>query len=237
MANNYFKFKQFTIYQEEAAFKVTTDSVLLGAWADIQNAGRIIDIGTGTGLLALMAAQRSNAVISAVEPDSRSFNQALSNIKASKWSSRISLFNCQVQDYTPEKGLLFDAIITNPPFFSQSLLNPDIRKANARHALTLTHEELISASMRLLAGTGILYLILPTEEGHIFIQKAGLKGLFCNRILKVKPAPSQNPERVLLAMSRCVTGIEDETIVIEQNGRHGYSEEYVALTRDFYLKM
>ena len=127
-------------------FKVTTDSVLLGAWADIESAGSVLDIGTGTGLLALMAAQRSASRIVAIEPDCDSFLQAGVNITGSPWSERITLLNTSVQDYNPEGGAGFDAIITNPPYFIDSLLNPEENKARARHTVTLTQADLLEAA-------------------------------------------------------------------------------------------
>ncbi len=146
MSNNYFKFKQFTVQQEYAPFKITTDSVLLGAWAGLEGAKKILDIGTGTGILALMAAQRTDAQIVAIEPEPASYMQAGLNITGSPWHDRITLYNSTVQEYKPDAGLLFDAVITNPPFFIDSLPNPDVGKAMARHSLTLSYHELIEVS-------------------------------------------------------------------------------------------
>ncbi len=139
MANNYFAFKHFTLHQEHSAFRVTTDSVLLGAWADVEEAGNILDIGTGTGLLALMAAQRSGARIVAIEPDRNSFMQAGLNVTASPWHERITVLNTSIQDYRPSGNLLFDAIITNPPYFVDSLLNPNEAMARARHTVSMDY--------------------------------------------------------------------------------------------------
>jgi len=237
MPNSYFKFKQFTLHQEHASFRITTDSVLLGAWADITNAKRILDIGTGTGLLALMAAQRSNALITAIEPDEESFNQAVENIRESKWNTRITLVNCQIQDFNPADGLPFDAIITNPPFFTGSLLNPDPRKASARHSLSLSSNELLMAAGRLLAEEGTLNLVLPVNEGNLFMNEAISHGFFCYRLLRVRPASSQPPKRLLISMRRTQGPIEDQELVIERGGRHEYSAEYISLTGDFYPVM
>jgi tRNA1Val (adenine37-N6)-methyltransferase len=236
MANNYFKFKQFTIHQEHAAFKVTTDSVLLGAWAGFDGVQSVLDAGTGTGILALMAAQRSDALIVAVEPDRTSFMQAGLNITNSPWHERITLINSALQDYLPEHGLLFDMIITNPPFFTASLPNRDTRKAATRHALTLTPEELIEAAQRLLAPDGTLQLVLPVTEALLFVGMASSAGFYCNRRLSVRPTPSLPPARVLMSLSCNDDGCEDSEIVIEKGGRHIYSEEYVSLTKDFYLR-
>ena len=124
MANNYFSFRQFIIYQDRCAFKVGTDGVLLGAYADISSAERILDIGTGTGLIALMLGQRCGAIITAIEPDSESFRQACTNIEECKWENRIKAENISLQNFFPGNDK-FDLIVTNPPYFADSLKNPD----------------------------------------------------------------------------------------------------------------
>ncbi|HSO77083.1 MAG TPA: methyltransferase [Bacteroidales bacterium] len=238
MANRYFKFKQFTVRQEKAAFRVTTDSVLLGAWADFKGDKRIIDIGTGTGLLALMAAQRCEANITALEPDMLSFEEAQTNVGNSPWPSRISLVNCTVQNFVPEEGILFDTVITNPPFFKGSLLNPDIRKAKARHDFSLQPEEVLMAADRLLTREGKLQLVLPLTEGMLFLKRAESFGFFCRRILRVKSNPAAAVRRVLMTLERGRTGTPEDSIIVIENGvRHDYSDEYIALTKEFYLKM
>jgi tRNA1Val (adenine37-N6)-methyltransferase len=235
MANNYFEFKQFTVHQEHAPFKVTTDSVLLGAWARLEGAKRILDIGTGTGILALMAAQRTDADIVAIEPEPGSNMQAGLNIADSQWHDRITLINIDLQSYFPGDDLLFDTIITNPPFFINSLLNPDAGKARARHSHTLGHLELLEAVLRLLAPSGSLHLVLPVNEAGSFIEMAANMGLYCQRRLFVKPTLSIPSSRALMAFGRSKSEIEESTIVIEKGGRHRYSDEYVSLTKDFYL--
>jgi tRNA1Val (adenine37-N6)-methyltransferase len=236
MANNYFEFKQFTIRQEQAAFRVTTDSVLLGAWAAFDGVQSVLDIGTGTGILALMAAQRSNAVIVAVEPDYASFVQAGLNISSSPWPGRITLVNSTLQDFLIGDTIMFDTLLTNPPFFNAALPNRDNRKAAARHSLTLTHAELLEAAQVLLSPGGTLQLVLPVTEAKHFETMASSAGLYCCRRLHIRPTPSLPPARVLMALSGNAGGCTDEEIVIEKGGRHVYSEEYVSLTKDFYLK-
>lgn len=237
MARDYFEFRQFTIHQERSAFRVTTDSVLLGAWARIEDAITILDIGTGTGLLSLMAAQRSMAQIVAIEPDRHSFLQAGINFAASPWKERITLLNLSVQDYRPEGNLLFDAIITNPPYFVDSLLNPSGSKARTRHTLCMSHADLAGAAVRLLAPAGLLHLVLPVNEAGRFTMMASEYDLHCSRRMLVRPTPSHLPARVLMSLQRGTTQKCDEMeIVIEKGGRHHHSDEYVSLTKDFYLK-
>jgi len=237
MAGNYFKFKQFTVHQEYSAFRITTDSVMLGAWAAVEGARSILDIGTGTGILALMAAQRSDARIVAIEPDRNSFMQAGLNITASQWHGRITLLNTSIQEYRPSGNLLFDAIITNPPYFVDSLLNPSENKARARHTVTMSHADLAGAAARLLAPAGTLHLVLPVNEAVRFVALAADGGLLCVRRCSVRPTPASPPSRVLMALQGGGPQSCDESeMVIEKGGRHLYSDDYVSLTKDFYLK-
>jgi len=257
MTEKYFRFKQFTVHQEQAAFGVTTDSVLLGAWARIEDAGTILDIGTGTGLLALMAAQRSSARIVAIEPDYGSFVQAGLNFSASPWHDRITLLNISVQEFSKEAGAWeqrmtsvneavqdfhlpygsgFDAIIVNPPYFVDSLLNPDEAKARTRHTVTLSQTDLLDAAQRLLNPGGTLHLVLPLPEADRFLSLAVSYGYFCCRRMLVRPTPEHAPSRALMTLNRENGACAEEEIVIEKGGRHVYSDEYVSLTKDFYLK-
>lgn len=236
MANSHFRFKQFTLHQEHAAFRITTDSVLLGAWADLDGVKCILDIGTGTGILALMAAQRSDAYVVAIEPDRNSFMQAGLNIAGSPWHDRISLINTSLQEYISSAGMLFDTIITNPPFFNDSLLNPDPGKAKARHAVTLTHRTLLESSLRLMSPGGTLQIVLPVNEATAFAEMASSAGLSCVRRLIVKPTPLLPPSRMLMTLGLVKRPCEEAIIIIENGDRHEYSDEYRALTKDFYLK-
>jgi len=237
MTNNFFRFKQFTVLQEHASFKVTTDSVLLGAWASIEDAANLLDIGTGTGLLALMAAQRSEARIVAIEPDRNSFMQAGINITASPWHERIALLNTSIQNYKPDGNLLFDAIITNPPYFVDYLLNPDEDKARTRHTVTMHYAELLEATGRLLSAEGILHLVLPVLEAGRFVELARGYDLFVLKRMFIKPTPGVPPSRALMSLQRGIPKkIEESEMVIEKGGRHLYSDEYVSLTKEFYLK-
>jgi tRNA1Val (adenine37-N6)-methyltransferase len=236
MSNDFFRFKQFTVRQEHASFRVTTDSVLLGAWARIEDAGTILDIGTGTGLLALMAGQRSSARIFAIEPDFDSYRQAGLNFAASPWKERITLLNIAIRDFHREAGSGFDAIIVNPPYFVDSLLNPDENKARTRHAVTLSQSDLLEAAARLLKTRGSLHLVLPVPEADRFLSLAVSYGFFCSTRMLVKPTPAQPPSRVLMTLNRGDGPCTEEEIVIEKGGRHIYSDEYVSLTKDFYLK-
>jgi tRNA1Val (adenine37-N6)-methyltransferase len=235
MANNYFIFKQFTINQDKCSFKVGTDGVLLGACADVSEVKKILDVGTGTGLIALMVAQRSEADIVAIEPDKDSFSQACSNVAVSKWNKRIKVENTSLQDYNP--GLLkFGLIISNPPFFSDSLKNPDAGKAAARHNDTLSNKDLLEGAVRLMAEGGRLQLIMPYVEGNILIAEAQEYGLYCNNILKIKPLPTSEIRRFILTFSNQRQKATEKFLTIEHGKRHEFTEEYRNLTKDYYLR-
>ncbi len=236
MANNYFSFKQFTVYQDRCAFKVGTDGVLLGACANISGARSILDIGTGTGLIALMLAQRCEAEITAIELDRASFEQACSNVESSKWKDRIKVINTAIQDYFPGSAK-FDLIVSNPPFFIDSLPNPDQLKAAARHNIQMNNEDLLSGVSRLMAEGGRFQVIMPYVEGNILIAEAQSFGLYCINILKIKPLPTSEIRRMILTFSREKIKTHESFLTIEHGKRHEFTEEYKALTRDFYLKI
>lgn len=234
MSNNYFIFKQFTINQERAAFKVGTDGVLLGASAKVEGVNKILDIGCGTGLIAIMLAQRCNAEIVAIEPDFESYSQACENIRNSNWGSRIKIENCDIQNYTGYEK--FDLIVTNPPFFKDSLKNPDPRKSSTRHTDSLSSADLLKGVVRLLNDTGIFQVIMPYVEGTVFIAEAQQFGLYCNSILKIRPLPTSEIIRLILIFSREKTLPSEKFLTIEKGKRHEFTEEYINLTKEFYLK-
>jgi tRNA1Val (adenine37-N6)-methyltransferase len=234
MANNYFSFKQFTIYQDRCAFKVGTDGVLLGAYADVSQAVKILDIGTGTGLIALMLAQRCEAIITAIEPDKESFSQACLNIEGSNWTKRIKTHNSSLQDFFPGDDK-FDLIITNPPYFTDSLKNPDPGKASARHNFLLSNDDLLAGVKRLITDDGKFQIILPYAEAYVFIAAAQAYGFYCNDILKVKPLPTSEIKRMILTFTRQRLKPTEKFLTIEHGKRHEFTEEYMNLTRNFYL--
>jgi tRNA1Val (adenine37-N6)-methyltransferase len=236
MSNTYFNFKQFTINQGKCAFKVGTDGVLLGACADVTGKKKILDIGTGTGLIALMLAQKCDAEIVALEPDFDSFIQAAENIAHCKWHSRIKIEKCLLQDYYPDNAG-FDLIVTNPPYFIDSLKNPDPARSATRHTVTLTHSDILTGAGRLLGEEGIFQLILPFAEGNVFIAEAQGYGFYCNKILKIKSTPKSKIRRLILGFSRKKSKPAEKFLTIEKGIRHDFTEEYVALVKDFYLKL
>lgn len=232
-----FTFKQFHIDHSRCAMKVGTDGTLLGAWAALpEDEGSILDIGTGTGLIAIMAAQRSpKAVITAIDIDADCASQARENAAASPWGDRISIKECALQDFHP--SATFDAIISNPPYFIDSLLSPDAARTTARHTSSLSFEDLAAGVLRLLAPEGRFSLILPPTEFARFCS-ASRGRLFLTRQCEVWSTPESGVKRIMAEFS-AVPPAEipsPERVIIEDNGPMGYSDDYKALTRDFYLK-
>lgn len=235
MSNSYFKFKQFTIEQQGVAMKVGTDGVLLGAWADVGVAQRALDIGTGTGVIALMLAQRSaQLMVDAVEIDGESAQQAQRNFDKSGWASRLALHNVAFQDFASAKGACYDLIVSNPPYFCQSLKSPNEGRTLARHAYSLPFEELLTGVGALLLPGGAFCGIFPYTEGNVFIAKASSYGLFCTKKLNICSKPHHSVIRMLVQMEFARKPIDDRTLIIHTLDGD-YTDDYKKLTADFYL--
>ena len=237
MPNPYFSFKQFTVFHDKCAMKVGIDGVLLGAWTPIENARKILDIGTGTGLIALMLAQRSEAMITGIDIDQSAVLQANENVQTSPWSNRISIFEKSLQDFTLNSNERFDLIVSNPPYFVNSTKTPVENRTAARHTDLLTHEELIEHSLKLLSPVGRICLILPIIEGQKCIEFAETKHLFCTKQVTVYPKPNVEAKRLLLEFSLVKSAKSETKITIESETRHQYSTEFTELAKDFYLKL
>lgn len=217
--------------------KVGIDGVLLGAWTPIENAKRILDIGTGTGLIALMLAQRTDAEITAIDIDSNAVLQATENVKNSSWAERIHVFESALQNFLTDSTERFDLIVSNPPYFVNSLKAPHECRTTARHTDSLTHEELIEYSIELLNPNGRICIILPVAEGTKCIEFAERKGLFCTSKVTVYPKPEVIAKRLLLEFSKIKSLIQENKIVVESEIRHRYSPEFTELVNGFYLKL
>lgn len=234
MANHFFKFKQFTVFQDRCAMKVGTDGVLLGAWADVAQAQRVLDIGTGTGLVALMCAQRSQARIVGVEIDSDAVVQARENVAASPWADRIEVVEGDVREFAPE--VCFDAIVSNPPYFQEQVFCADKQRNEARHTDGLSFEELIRSVSALLSPAGRFYVVLPANAVADFVQLAAVSHLYLCRHTTIYTKPDGQSKRSLLAFGREMNACLRDSLVVELS-RHVYSPEYIRLTKDFYLTM
>ena len=235
MANNYFQFKQFTVYHDLCAMKVGTDGVLLGAWSDCEQAKNILDVGTGSGLIALMMSQRSQANIDAIDLDENAYKQASINMRSSIFSDRINVILSGIETFETET--LYDLIVCNPPFFAQSLKSQDDGRNMARHNDTLPFELLIKKSASLLCRKGILSVIIPSDSFNEFDTLAGSLNFYLKRKRNVVPKPAGEAKRVLLEYTLLYSEyIQEEDLIIELD-RHVYSPSYINLTKDFYLNM
>lgn len=235
MPKPYFTFKQFTVYHDRSSLKVGTDAVLLGAWADTTNAKRILDIGTGCGVIALMLAQRSNAQIDAIDIDEESYKQAKENFLASPWSQRLEVYNIALNDFAPTASGQYDLIVSNPPYFTASYKPSDPQRFCARHNDQLPINELAKNSAELLSHSGKLAVILPLKEAAILTDELQKYNLFPEKELFIIPLGGREPFRKMLLFSRHPSEYSSDELIIETAPGQGYSKEYIALTRDYYL--
>ena len=233
MSNQYFEFKRFRIEQESCSMKVGTDGVLLGAWFPVEAGMSVLDIGTGTGLVALMAAQRGAGSVTAVEIDADAAGQARRNAANSPWNGLICVECTDISDFTANSG--FDRIVCNPPYFRNSLRCPDAGRNTARHNDSLSFETLAGCSARLLADGGLLCVVLPYDASDSFVKCALAEGLDLCRRTDVVTAPGKTPKRSLLAFAKHSSGLDADVICMcDSDGKE--SPEYVELVKDFYLK-
>lgn len=242
MRNSYFRFKKFTVRQELCAMKVGTDGVLLGAWAPVGDADSLLDVGTGTGLVALMLAQRRSASpsafhIDAIDIDEPATRQAQLNITDSPYSELISVRHASLQTFAADTDRRYDLIVSNPPYFDRSLKCPDPQRSMARHSDTLPLPELLNSSHRLLAPGGRIALILPHSRLAELQAATTACGLYITRTTYVIPTEGNPPKRILVELrTEAPREALSDTLVIEVT-HHRYTEAFTALMRDFYLNM
>lgn len=234
MSNPYFRFKQFTVFQDRCAMKVGTDGVLLGAWCGLEGVASVLDIGTGTGLIALMAAQRSSAEVVGVELDTEAAAQAVENVVRSPWRNRVSIVCSAIQAYASSSGRRFDRVVSNPPYFVASQKSPVAGRSMARHADVLPYDELVSAVLALMAPEGRFSVIIPTLDYPRLEGIALEKGLHCVRRTDVHSTPMSPSKRVLAEFSFLERACVCDRLVLERED-HTRSEAYSHLTSEFYL--
>jgi tRNA1Val (adenine37-N6)-methyltransferase len=234
-----FQFKQFSVNQDQCAMKIGTDGVLLGAWTPIENQpNAIVDIGTGTGIIALMLAQRSDAQqIDALEIDENAYEQAVDNFENSPWRDRLFCFHAGLDEFLEEPEEEYDLIISNPPFYTDDFRSENEQRDLARFQEAMPFEDLVEAAALLLSETGIFSVIIPFKEEEKFIALANEYDLFPIKITRVKGTPTSEIKRSLLAFRKYELPVllADELVI--ETSRHQYTAEYIALTQDFYLKM
>ena len=236
MTNKYscFRFKQFSLQQTNAAMKIGTDGILLGAWARVSHSKTLLDIGTGTGVIALMEAQKNNdLIIDAVEIDKNACIDAKFNFEKSPWNNRIKLHPCPLNDFP--KKIKYDTIISNPPFFEKSLAANTQSRTLARHTEKLHYNNIIEFAESWLSENGNLCLILPADQEEKCIIKAKKSGLYVKRKCNVFPKKTKCQHRTLIEFSFKNEIPEEEILIIENEKRHDYTEEYKEITKDFYI--
>jgi len=236
-----FRFKQFAVQQDQCAMKIGTDGVLLGAWAGVNHQPQsILDVGAGTGVIALMMAQRSTAaLIDALELDDNAFQQCVHNFENSPWGDRLFCYHADFKEFVAEMDESYDLIISNPPFFTpsqtQALLSEERQKAQFSDSLPF--ELLLDGAEKLLADNGQFAVVLPYQYHREFVQLAATKKLYVNREMQVRGNLEAPLKRSFLQFGRDkVAAVDCRELVIETE-RHHYTDEYIELTRDFYLKM
>ena len=234
-----FQFKKFSIAQNDCAMKVGTDGVLLGAWCDVDCAEKALDIGTGSGVIAVMLGQRcDDTMIHGVEIDDAAYLQAKDNFEQADWSDRLSAIKASIQDFAKLSRDEYNLIVSNPPFFSGGTFSHNQDRNNVRHTVKLGHGDLLIAVRKLLAKDGKFCVILPLIEGLRFQEVAKTYALYCTKITEVKSRPDGSVERLLMQFEKTETAAiqKDEMAIYQQKGK-AHSAEYIALTKDFYLKM
>ncbi len=234
-----FNFKQFTVQQDRCAMKIGTDGVLLGAWCPIDNNPfSILDIGAGTGILSLMLAQRSNAEqIDSLEIDEEAYEQCVENFENSPWSDRLFCFHAGLDEFVDEPEDEYDIIISNPPFYSEDYKTDSSQRDLARFQDALPFEDLIEAADLLLSENGIFAVIIPYKEEERFIDLCAEVELFPVKVTRVKGSHTTPIVRSLLAFKRYELSVLTADELVIEISRHEYTDDYINLTKDFYLKM
>ncbi|MDP2542825.1 tRNA (adenine-N(6)-)-methyltransferase [Tenacibaculum discolor] len=236
-----FQFKEFAVHQDKTAMKVGTDAVLLGAWCNLGDfPDAMLDVGSGTGVISLMLAQRSDAMtIDAVEVDGDAYEQTVENFEQSDWGDRLFCYNASFVEFAEEMSEEeeeYDIIVSNPPFYTDNYETEDLARNKARFTSSLSFEELLKGVSEILSENGRFSTIIPFKEEADFIKLAKKHNLYLNRVCRVKGNPTSEIKRSLLELSFTESSIQEEELIIETK-RHQYTDAYINITKDFYLKM
>ena len=232
-----FRFKQFSVRHRDSAMKVGTDGVLLGCWASIPQHGNVLDIGTGTGLIALIVAQRSgdHVLIEGIDNDRKAFKEAEYNFNASPWQERLNIRDTSLQEFQPDTT--YDLIITNPPFFRNENQIADPSRARARISENLEVTEIFKFASRHLRPNGLLALVYPYDQKIILEELAIEHSLYITRATAVKPKKENPRERILLEFRRYQGDLVEDELTIQKIKRNDFTDEFIELTKDFYLNL
>lgn len=235
MPNTYFRFKQFVVRQEKCAMKVGTDGVLLGAWAAVPQEGKILDLGTGTGLVALMLAQRSAASVVAVDISEEACEQAAENVAESPWPDRIQVIHQDAKVMGENYEGVFDCVVSNPPYFKENVKCPGQLRNTARHTDELNFRQLACSSSMLLKENGTLSVVLPADAAHEFIAEASAQRLSLSRQTWIHTKPGAQPKRVLMTFVKGHVASAEIVNMTIHEADHSFSEAYKSLTSAYYL--
>ena len=235
MSNSYFQFKQFTIEQSDCAMKVGTDGCLLGGWFNCSDSKRVLDIGCGTGLIAIMAAQRCNAMITGIEIDGKAALQARINADNSPWGERIEIINGDLLEYATNHS--FDTIVSNPPYFVNSLKCDDTSRTLARHSDSLDCRQFFKKCAELLTDNGCVSIVIPCDIMDEWKAAAAEQELSPTRITFIKTTPKKAPKRVLIEFRHNTHGECNENTLILETSPGEYSDDAKIILSDFYLKL
>jgi tRNA1Val (adenine37-N6)-methyltransferase len=215
--------------------KVGTDAVLLGSWVNASHAKTILDIGTGTGIIALMLAQKSAARIDAIDIDNNAYIQATENVNNCRWKENIEVHHVSLQQFAKESDHKYDIIVSNPPYFIDSSKASEKSRTNARHTDQLPFKELLDGVLKLLSPTGKFYVILPTKESELFRDEAEKHKFFLTKQTRVITRTDKPEKRLMMRYEFIQRAFSEDFITIEKDERHSYTDEYKALTKDYYL--
>ena len=235
MPNTYFRFKQFVVQQEKCAMKVGTDGVLLGAWADVPEKGKVLDLGTGTGLVALMIAQRCQAEVVAVDISREACEQAADNVAESPWPNRIQVIHEDVKVMCNAYAGMFDCIVSNPPYFKENVKCPGLLRNTARHTDELSFSQLAESASLLLKEGGDLSVVLPADVAPEFIAETSAQRLYLARQTWIHTKPGAQPKRVLMTFKKGQSVPTEVVHMTIHEVDHSFSEAYKSLTSAFYL--
>lgn len=234
-----FNFKQFSVQQDQSAMKIGTDAILLGAWCPIENnPNAILDIGAGTGILSLMLAQRTFAEqIDAIEIEENAYEECVSNFENAPWSDRLFCFHAGLDEFVDEPEDEYDLIVSNPPFYAEDFKTDNSSRDLARFQDAMPFEDLVEAADLLLSDNGIFAVVIPYKEEERFIDLCANVELYPIKVTRVKGSHTTPIVRSLLAFKRYELSVLDADELVVEINRHEYTDEYINLTKEFYLKM
>jgi tRNA1Val (adenine37-N6)-methyltransferase len=236
MSNPFFQFRQFKVFHEKSSMKVGTDAVLIPCLTDFSNAQKILDVGCGSGVISLMCAQLSNAEILAIDIHKNSVEQAQENFNVSPWANRLISKHISFQEFAKQNPGKFDLIISNPPFFKDSMKSPEMNRNLARHTDALSQRDILNSARSLLKLQGILSLILPLTEGEEMILKAKEEGFHLKTRVNIKPKSTKSVNRIVIQFSLNEQKVEVRELIIREENNE-YTKAYKELTKDFYLAL